>query len=65
MSVGLMERAEETLALMRKQPMLWTAVRAEVDAFFAAHPAEDDAAARDIMTVIVFERMMGKAEVAA
>jgi hypothetical protein len=53
-----MPRAQQTLAVLKTNPALWASIRAEVDSFFHAHPAEADTAqTRDLMTIIVFRRL--------
>ncbi len=53
-----MERAAQTLRVLRSNPALWGELRAQVAEFFAAHPEEPDTAeSRDLLTVIVFRRL--------
>ncbi|XHR27526.1 MAG: hypothetical protein ACFUZC_16470 [Chthoniobacteraceae bacterium] len=53
-----MERSLAVLRALKADVVLWSQVRAEVDAFFAAHPTEHrDAHSEGLLTVLVFERL--------
>ena len=56
-----MDKAAQTLAVLKANPVLWAELREQVGEFFAAHPeVEDTAQTRDLMTVIVFRRLTGE-----
>ena len=57
-----MARANEALAVLQRNPALAAAVKADVDAFFAAHPTEDDPLNRTLMATIVFRRLLPSVE---
>lgn len=53
-----MHRAEAALHALLADPVLWGQVRAEVDAFFEAHPGEPrNDQSHELMTILVFERL--------